>query len=121
MLTSYLIISAGTAAIALTWRTLLLDHARLLTFVESIPLIGGGLRCGFCSVMWLSLGAVAFYNPLATWTDSRFPILIALCVSWLALASGVLFMRNLIAALMEGTGVLTAIHHQSHEEISLHK
>jgi hypothetical protein len=114
MFTNYLIIAASTATIALIWRTLLLDHPRLLAFVESIPLIGGALRCGFCAAVWLSFFAILFYNPLAEWA-TRFPFLVGLIISWLALAAGVLFIRNLIAAFMEGTGVLTALHHKGHK------
>jgi hypothetical protein len=113
MFTNYCLIAASTATIALIWRTLLLDHPHLLTFIESIPFIGGGLRCGFCSAVWLSLFAVLLYNPLADWAV-QFPFIIGLGISWLALAAGVLFIRNLIAALMEGTGVLTALHRKEH-------
>ena len=115
MFTNYCILAASTATIALIWRTLLLDHPRILAFVESIPLIGGALRCGFCAAVWLSLLAVLFYNPLTTQTQ-QFPFVIGLAISWLALSAGVLFIRNLIAALMEGTGVLTALHRREHNE-----
>lgn len=113
MLTNYFLIAASTATTALIWRTLLLDHPRLLALVESTPFIGGGLRCGFCSAVWLSLLAILLYNPLASWA-TQFPFLIGLGLSWLALSTGVLFLRNLIAALMEGTGVLTALHRKEH-------
>lgn len=65
--------------------------------------------------MWLSLFSVLLYNPLASWA-LRFPLIIAVLISWLALAGGVLLIRNLIAALMEGAGVLTALHRKAHAE-----
>jgi hypothetical protein len=113
MITSYCIIVGSTAALALVWRTLLLDHPRLLAFIESIPLLGGVLRCGFCAVVWLSLFATLFYNPLASWAD-RFSFLVAILISWFAVSAGVLFVRNLIACLMEGCGVLTELHRRNH-------
>lgn len=115
MLTSYCIIVASIATVALIWRTLLLDHPSLLSFVESIPLVGGSLRCGFCATVWLSFFGTLFYNPLASWA-SQFPSMIGFFISFLAIAAGVLLVRNLIAILMEGGGVLTGMHRREHQK-----
>lgn len=109
MLTDYLIIVSITATAALIWRALLLDHPALLAKVESLPYIGGALRCGFCMALWLSLLAVLLKNPIAPWTGAFHP-LIAILAAWFSLSAGVLFVRNAIAILMEGTGVLTHAH-----------
>lgn len=115
MLTEYLIVVASVTGVALIWRALLLDHPALLALVENIPIVGGMLRCGFCTALWLSLAGVALYNPLAyklallSWPFS-------LITAWLVVGVGVLFVRNLIAVLMEGNGVLTHLHRASHKE-----
>lgn len=109
MFTDYVLIAAITTTAALIWRALLLEHAPLLARVEALPFIGGALRCGFCMSVWLSLFAVAIQNPIEAWTNSFHPFIALLC-AWFALAAGVLFLRNLIAALIEGTGVLTHMH-----------
>lgn len=111
MLTDYLILTSATATLALIWRALLLDHSRFLARVESLPIVGGALRCGFCASVWLALFAVALHNPLAAWAAEH-PPLLGFVASWLSVGAGVLLLRNVIAALMEGTGVLTHLHRQ---------
>jgi hypothetical protein len=113
ILVLYFLIVTSTTTIALIWRTLLLDHPRLLAVVESIPLLGGALRCGFCAAIWLSLAAVLWHNPLTS-AVTQFSFISGLAISWLAVSAGVLFLRNLIAVLMEGAGVLTGLHRQQH-------
>jgi hypothetical protein len=115
MLTDFLIINAITTTTTLVWRALLLDHSRLLEKVRQLPIIGSALSCGFCATVWFSLIAVLIQNPLSTW-QPELPILIQLFVGWFTLSAGVLLLRNLIAVLMEGNGVLTNMHRNIHEK-----
>lgn len=115
MLTHYFILVAVTATTTLVWRALLLDNPRLLTLIEKIPILGTALTCGFCSAMWLSLAAVIIYNPLTPLFSELHPIII-LGLSWFTLAPGILFVRNLIAILIEAGGFLSHLHHEQHKE-----
>ena len=113
MLTDFLLEIAITATALLIWRALLLDYARLLAYVESIPFIGSALRCGFCMAIWASLIAIALYDPLAS-LHPAMPFLERFFIDWFAFAAVILFVRNLLAILIEGTGVLTHLHHAGH-------
>jgi hypothetical protein len=115
MIIDFLIVTAVTTTAALIWRALLLDHPRLLKLVRKLPLIGGTLSCGFCAALWFSLIAVLIENPFLLWRPSL-PMITKLFIGWFALGAGVLFLRNLIAVLMEGNGVLTEMHRRNHEE-----
>ncbi len=115
MLIDFLIVCAITTTTALIWRAVLLDHSRLLSFVKGLPLVGGGLSCGFCATLWFSLIAVSLDNPLSWWRPDA-PFIVQLCIGWFTIALTVLFLRNLIAVLMEGNGVLTDMHRGSHKE-----
>jgi len=115
MFTDFLIMSAITTTVALVWRALLLDHPSLLAKVKQLPIIGDALSCGFCATLWFSLIAVLIQNPLSSWRP-ELPILIQLFAGWFTLSAGVLFLRNLIAVLMEGNGVLTEIHRNTHKK-----
>jgi len=114
MLTDYIIIASITTTAALIWRNTLLDHANILKRVENIPFVGGALTCGFCSAVWFSLIAVLFYSPIYERVD-ELPYIVSITASWFCLSAGVLFLRNLIAILMEGTGVLTHLHRGGHK------
>lgn len=109
VITDTVFIISLVTSIALIWRALLLEHPRLLEFVENLPLIGGSLRCGFCSAVWCTLIVVTVHDPLAVLHPSLFPVL-RIFLDWLALVPGVLLLRNIISTFMEGTGVLTHIH-----------
>lgn len=115
MFVEYLIVVSVVTAIALTWRALLLDHPKLLAFVESLPVVGGALRCGFCAAMWFTLVGVIIYNPIAG-LFSNLHWTIILFFSWMVTSVGVLFLRNLLTVLMEGTGVLTDKHRRMHDD-----
>ncbi len=115
MFTDYLVVVSVTVTTALVWRTLLLDHPVLLEAVQKIPLLGGALSCGFCAAVWFSLIATLFLNPLAAWSAQLTPLL-ALGIGWFSVSAGVLFGRNLLAALMEGTGVLTHLHRYADQD-----
>jgi hypothetical protein len=109
----FLIVAAVTTTSALIWRSLLMDHPALLEHVEKLPIIGGVLTCGFCFTVWLSLLAVMLYNPLSLW-HTELPALIRLTIGWFTLSAAVLFLRNLIAVLMEANGILSDKHQRLH-------
>ncbi len=115
MLIDFLIVTAVTTTTALIWRALLLDHEKLLNFVKKIPLIGGALTCGFCFTVWLCLIVVLIYTPLVFWNYVDNSV-IGIFVAWFTLSAAVLFLRNLIAVLMEGNGVLTHKHRSIDKE-----
>lgn len=115
MIADYLITIATVATLALTWRMLLLDHPALLERVKALPVVGAPLTCGFCAVLWFSLAAVLWHNPLASWAAAH-ALVPGLLYSWLATTAGVLALRNGIAALMEGAGVLTHLHRAGHKD-----
>ncbi len=114
MFIEYLILVSFITTTALIWRTALLDHPRLLAFIESIPIIGGALRCGFCSVLWLTLLGVLVHNPFAVYLV-EVPAIIEIWIGWFVVGAGVLLFRNTLAVLLEGAGVLTHLH-RSHEK-----
>lgn len=107
MLTQYLIATTSITTLALIWRAILLDHPRFAEWVEKLPLVGPSLYCGFCAPLWFALIGTALYNPLPQWN---------VVVSWLTVGAGVLFLRNLIAVLIELNGVLTHMHRRGHDD-----
>ncbi len=112
MFTNYLIFTASLTTLALIWRAILLDHPTFAEKVRIFPIVGGSLYCGFCAPLWCTLIAVCFYNPVALFAS---PIA-SLITGWLTVGAGVLFLRNLIAVLMEANGVLTDMHRSSHKD-----
>jgi hypothetical protein len=112
----YLMLIAAISTAALIWRALLLDHPALLSAVERVPFVGGALRCGFCSTLWLSLAGTCAYNPFAA-DFAGLPQPVALLVSWLIVGAGALFLRNATACLIEANGALTHLHRSSHESL----
>lgn len=115
MFLDYLLVITITSVVALVWRALLLDHKRLAEWIKEIPVVGGALYCGFCFTMWLSLFAVLVYNPVS-FLFSNLVWVISVFFSWMLVSAGVLFIRNLLAVLMEANGVLTDKHRKMHEE-----
>ncbi len=114
MLLYFSIILGVTTTSVLIWRTLLLNHPRLLTLVHGIPIVGGALTCGFCSALWFSLIAVLIYNPLDTLIEH--PWIIEIWIAWFFLGAGVLFLRNLMVVLIEGGAFLSHLHQKAHIE-----
>ncbi|HUO50513.1 MAG TPA: hypothetical protein VMU25_03060 [Candidatus Paceibacterota bacterium] len=116
--TTYFIVVTAVTSLSLTWRMWLLDHPKFDAAVESIPVIGNGLVCGFCVPMWLTLVIVLAVNPLQDWVSpsplfSNYAGLTIL--GWLSSATGVLFVRFLIVALFDGSGVLSHMHKTLHK------
>lgn len=104
MLAHYLIFTTSLTTIALIWRAILLDHLKFAEWIHKLPIIGGSLYCGFCTPLWLTFFAVLLYNPLPYF----------FIISWLVTGAGVLFLRNLIALLMEANGYVTDLHRSRH-------
>lgn len=107
MFAQYCITAASITTIALIWRALLLDHPELAKRMQSLPIVGPALYCGFCAALWFTFIGTLIYNPLPQYN---------IVVSWLTLSAGVLFLRNLIALLIEGTGVLTHLHRSADKQ-----
>jgi hypothetical protein len=114
MFTSYILTVAAIVAPALIWRALLLDHKKFLDFIQQLTFIGAPLTCGFCTAVWFSLAGILIYNPLHT-EFAHLPWIGSLILSWFIVSVGVLFLRNLITVLLEGTGVLTDMHRKMHD------
>ena len=106
MFTHYLIFTASLTTVSLIWRAILLDHPAFAKKVEALPIVGPSLYCGFCAPLWLTFFVVLFYNPLPYF----------FIISWLTAGTGVLFLRNLIALLMEANGYVTDLHRSRHEK-----
>lgn len=110
MLVPYLVLTASIATLSLIWRAILLDHSQFALKVKALPVIGGALYCGFCAPLWFTLIAVYYYNPIAIFASP----FISFATGWLTVGTGVLFLRNLLAVLMEANGVLTDMHRSKH-------
>ena len=112
MIAEYLVLTASVATFTLIWRAILLDHKDFAKKIESLPIVGGALYCGFCASLWFTFFAVCMYNPVTVFTS---PVM-SFATGWLTVGAGVLFLRNAIAVLMEANGVLTDMHRTQHKD-----
>lgn len=115
----YFIMTSAIATVSLVWRMLLLDYPKFDSFVENIPFIGEGLVCSFCFPLWLTFVSLFFENPIADWTPDLSPggleSVFNFLVAWMSVGFGVLVMRFLVVALMDGSAILSHKHRASHE------
>jgi hypothetical protein len=111
MIIDYLVVIASITTVSLIWRAILLDHPLFAKKVETLPMVGPSLHCGFCMPVWCAFVVVYFYNPVAIFASP----LMSFMTGWLTASAGVLFLRNGIAVLMEANGVLTDKHRRQHE------
>jgi hypothetical protein len=117
---TYFIVATTVVSISLTWRMLLLDHPTFDRMVESVPVIGNGLVCGFCVPMWLTFFFVIVFNPIAGWSHPILAIepfgeIARLVIGWFSTATAVLLIRFAIVALFDGAGLLSHSHHALHK------